>query len=108
MACFTRACSFKAVFIPPEPPASYTAVLVTMAQNGQTKINKSLSDLTVGDNDFTMKLTQAETAQFQAGEQAWIQIRCFKDEYNAPGSAVWPIDVLPVLNDQILEAPAEE
>ena len=105
---FRRACSYQATIQPPEAPATYSAVLVTFQQNGRNLINKTLDDLTVGTNEFTVKLTQEETAQFEAGAQAWLQIRCFASEYNAPGSAAWPIDVLPALNDQILEAPAEE
>ena len=105
---FRRACSYQATIQPPEAPVTYSAVLVTFQQNGNNIINKNLSDLTVGANEFTVKLTQEETSLFKAGVQAWLQIRCFASEYNAPGSVAWPIDVLPALNDQILEDPAEE
>ena len=99
---FRRACSYRANITPPEAPATYTDVLVTFQQGGVNIINKSLADLTVEAADFVVELTQAETAQFESGKQAWLQIRCFASEYNAPGSAAWPLDVLPALNDQIL------
>ena len=99
---FRRACSYAASITPPEAPATYSDVLVTFQQGGVNIINKTLSDITVGSTDFIVELTQEETAQFTAGKQAWLQIRCYASAYNAPGSAAWPIDVLPALNDQIL------
>lgn len=102
---FRRACSYQASITPPEAPATYSSVLVTFKQDN-VQIDKSLSDLTVSGGDFIVKLAQEETSRFTAGKNAWLQIRCFASTYNAPGSAVWPIDVMPALNDTILSAPA--
>ena len=99
---FRRACSYQATIQPPEAPTTYSAVLVTFQQNGNNLINKTLSDLTIDGDVFVVNLTQEETAIFDDGKQAWLQIRCYASAYNAPGSAAWPIDVLPALNDQIL------
>ena len=102
---FRRACSYQATIQTPEAPSTYSAMLVTFQQKGKNLISKSLEELTVGENEIIVQLTQEETAQFQSGEQAWLQIRCFASEYNAPGSAAWPIEVMPALSDQILSAP---
>ena len=98
---FRRACSYSATITPPEAPETYTDGLVTFKQD-DTVINKALADLTVSGNDFVVQLTQEETAAFTAGKRLFMQIRLFAETYNAPGSAAWPIDVLPALNDQIL------
>lgn len=99
---FRRACSYICRITPPEAPATYSDVLVTFQQNMTNLVTKDLTDLTVEDGAFIVKLTQAETKLFAAGVQAYLQIRCYAAEYNAPGSACWPIDVLPSLNDEIL------
>lgn len=98
---FRRACSYAATITPPEVPATYSDGLVTFIQD-DTVINKSLAELTVSGNDFIVQLTQEETAAFTAGKRLFMQIRLYASTYNAPGSAAWPIDVLPALNDQIL------
>lgn len=97
-----RACSCQYTIQPPEDPTTYTAVLVTFQQNGINIINKTLADLTIEGDAFIVQLTQTETAQFEAGKQAWMQMRCFVSDVEAPGSPVWPIDVFPALNDTIL------
>ena len=98
---FRRACSYAATITPPEAPATYSDGLVTFKQD-DIVINKALADLSVSGSDFIVQLTQEETAAFTAGKRAFMQIRLFAETYNAPGSAAWPIDVLPALNDQIL------
>ena len=97
-----RACSYVCRITPPEAPSTYSAVLVTIQQNKTNLLNKSLTDLTVEDGKFVVKLTQEETALLTAGVRAWMQIRCYAAAYNVPGSAAVPIDVLPALNDEIL------
>lgn len=97
-----RACSYEATIQTPRAPSNYSAMLVTIQQDGVNLINKSKSDLTVGDADVTLRLTQEETAQFRAGVPALLQIRCYAGTYDAPGSAAWQIDVWPALNDSIL------
>jgi hypothetical protein len=97
-----RACSYKAVFKTPVAPSNYTKILVTVQQDGINLITKNKSDLTLTSTTATMNLTQAETAQFESGKRAYIQIRCYKAAYDAPGSKVWPVDVWPALDDQIL------
>lgn len=97
-----RACSYQATFQTPEPPSNYTEILVTISQNGENLINKQRYQLVVEEYTVAVQLTQEETAQFEAGIPAQIQIRCYGGVYNAPGSAVWSVDVWPALNDTIL------
>jgi len=97
-----RACSYKASIRTPQPPVSYLDMLVTVAQNGVNVINKPKDTLLIDADTVTLQLTQEETAQFEAGVPAQIQIRCFAEVYDAPGSAVFTVDVLPALNDTIL------
>ena len=97
-----RACTYKAIFTLPRAASAYSRILVTVQQNGRNLVSKAETDLTVSGSQATMTLTQAETAQFTAGERAWVQIRCYASATDAPGSRAWPIDVWPALDDQIL------
>lgn len=97
-----RACSYQATFQTPKPPSNYSEILVTFSQNGQNLINKSRYQLAVEEYAVTAQLTQEETALFEAGTPAQIQIRCFGAVYDAPGSAVFSVDVWPALDDTIL------
>lgn len=97
-----RACSYQVTIRTPKPPASYSAMLLTIQQKQQNIINKGKEDLTIQDDSVILNLTQEETAQFAAGVQALLQLRCYASEYDAPGSAAWGIDVLPALNDEVL------
>lgn len=97
-----RACSYQATFQTPKAPSNYSDILVTVAQKGVNLINKPRYLLDIGENTVRMSLTQEETLLFEAGVPAQIQIRCFAADYDAPGSAVWTVDVLPALNDMIL------
>lgn len=95
-------CSYVATIQPPLPPDSYSAILVTIAQDGRVLINKNLADLTLQDGLIYVELTQAETALFKSGIPALLQIRCYHSPFNAPGSQIWPVDVWPALNKEVL------
>lgn len=97
-----RACSYQATFQTPKPPSNYSNILVTFSQNGQNLINKTRYQLAVEEYSVTAQLTQEETKLFEAGTPAQVQIRCFGAVYDAPGSAVFSVDVWPALNDTIL------
>lgn len=96
-----RACSYQATFQTPAAPANYSAILVTIQQDGQNLISKDLSQLTIEDDTVILKLNQEETAQLAPGP-ALIQIRCFASEFDAPGSGLFGVEVLQSLDDQIL------
>lgn len=97
-----RACSYTATIKTPVAPSGYSAILVTVQQDGANLVTKTKTGLTIGNDAVTLKLTQAETAQFTAGKKAFLQIRCYKSAYDAPGSKCWPLDVWPALDDRIL------
>ena len=97
-----RACSYQATFKTPEDPSNYSAILVTMQQEGVNLINKDENNLTIDGDVVILNLDQDETKLFKAGKPALIQIRCFESQYNAPGSAVFAVDVGPALNDTTL------
>ncbi len=97
-----RACSYKAIFKTPVAPSEYSRILVTVQQDGVNMISKDENELTLGTDSVTMNLTQEETYNFQAGRIAFVQIRCYRSEYDAPGSRCWPVEIWPSLDAQIL------
>ena len=97
-----QACSYTATIEPPLPPENYTAILASLAQDGKTLINKETADLLLQDGLIFVRLTQEETAVFKSGIPAFLQIRCYRGEYDAPGSQIWPVDVWPALNKEVL------
>lgn len=98
---FTRTGSYGCTFTPPEVPSTYSRILVTFKQD-RVSIEKNESDVTISGADIHVILTQQETALFSAGKRAWAQIKCFASDDNVDVSPMFPIDVLPVLNDSIL------
>lgn len=97
-----RACSYQANIKTPEAPDAYSAILVTFQQNQQNLFNLDKSQLVIGEEMVTVQLDQEQTRQFQAGVPAFLQIRAYKSQYEAPGSKVWTLDVYPALNDEVL------
>lgn len=99
---FRRACSYTATIQTPEDPNNYSAILVTFAQDGTNIIEKDETEITIDSPNIIVQLNQAETKQFQCGKKVFLQVRCYKSQYEAPGSAIWALDVCPVLNDEVL------
>lgn len=97
-----RACSYNCSIKTPEAPAEYSKLLVSIAQNGQTLINKTEEDLQTTADSVLVQLTQEETRLFKAPGKAYLQLRCYKSAYNAPGSKLFSIDVWPANNDEVL------
>ena len=97
-----RVCSYSATIQTPAAPSGYSSIVVTFAQGGTNLITKNKSALTIGDSTVTVNLDQSETKLFDATKIALMQIRCFKSQYDAPGSAVWCIPVEPSLTEDIL------
>ena len=101
-----RACSYTATIQTPQDPTDYSSILITFAQGGNTILQKDETDVLFDGNKVVIQLDQEETKSFTCGKKAYIQIRCYESQYNAPGSAIFAIDVWPALDDQIL--PPEE
>ena len=97
-----RACSYQATIRTPKPPNTYSEILVTFQQDGENLISKIKAALTLDSTGVIVNLNQEDTKKFKAGFKALLQVRCYAAEYDAPGSACWPIDVYPSLDDQIL------
>ena len=97
-----RACSYTATIQPPEDPANYSAILVTFQQDGTNLINLDEDDVTISDGKIIVNLDQTQTKLLACGKKVLMQIRCYASQYEAPGSAVWAIDVWPALNDEVL------
>ena len=97
-----RACSYSCSIKTPEAPSEYSKILVSIAQNGQTLINKTQAELQTTASSVIMQLTQEETKLFKAPGRAFLQVRCYKSTYNAPGSKLFAIDVWPANNDEVL------
>jgi len=88
-----KGASYSATIQTPLPAENYSAMRVTFAQGGQVLAAKDKSDLLLQDGLVIVQLSQEETLGFLAGAPALMQIRCYRSEYDAPGSACWPIPV---------------
>lgn len=97
-----RACSWQATIKTPEAPENYSVMLLTFQQRQRNIISKNKSDFTVNSDSVTVYLTQEETAQLTDKAPCLMQLRCFSSVRNAPGSAIWRIDVQAALDDIIL------
>ena len=69
---FRRACSYQATIKTPVDPSTYSAIAVTFKQ-GETVVQKTLSDLTLTATSVVVQLTQEETASFTAGKKAYMR-----------------------------------
>ena len=99
-----RACSYEATIKTPVAPSEYFAIIVTFQQDGVNLINKEIGDagLTLETDSVVVQLSQEETLLFQPDVPAFLQIRCYKSTYEAPGSKVWAIEVFDSLNLEVL------
>lgn len=112
-----RAGTYPATIKTPKAPTEYSAIQVTFSQNQQVLVTKELGDegLTLNGDAVEVVLTQQETLRFQpsAGSAmgavksppAFLQIRCYASDLEAPASACWPIAVYDSLTSNVLAAP---
>lgn len=97
-----RACSWQATIKTPESPDNYSSMLLQFQQKQRNILSKTEADLTIDGDYVVVNLVQEETALFSAGVPCFMQLRCYSSPTDAPGSAIWKIDVQDALNDQIL------
>lgn len=102
MAGIRRVCSWACTVKTPKSPDTYSEILITFEQNQQTILNKTQEDVTISGDVIEINLTQEETAQFEGSSYCFMQVRCFADEYDAPGSAIFRIPVQRALSEEIL------
>lgn len=77
--------------------------LLTYSQNENVVLEKRENDMTVDGNVWRIKLTQEETNLFSGDKIAYAQIRVLTTGGDALASSRYPISVLPVDNDEVLE-----
>lgn len=114
MSGIHRAGTYPATIKTPKAPTEYSAIQVTFSQNQQVLVTKELGDegLTINGDAVEVVLTQEETLRFQpsAGSPmgavknapAFLQIRCYASDLDAPASACWPIPVYDSLTQEVL------
>lgn len=110
-----RAGTYPVTIKTPLAPSEYSEILVSFAQGQQLVVEKKNGDtgFSTTEDAVVVVLTQAETLLFQptAGSpmggtrapMAFLQIRCYKSDLDAPASAVWPIEVYDALNQEVLD-----
>lgn len=107
-----RACSYTAAILTPVDPHTYSKILVTFAQDQEILIQKTENDLVITEDGVLVQLTQAETLSFRpslksvmgrrVGSPAYLQIRAYAGEYDAPGSQSFEIDVVDSHSEEVL------
>ena len=97
-----RCCSYTAGIKTPIDPAEYSEILVTFSQDKRQIIVKNKAALTLQEDAVKVQLTQEETSLFTAPGTALLQLRAYKSKHDAPGSRMWPIEVYPTNNEEIL------
>lgn len=102
MYTIKRACTFPVTIVTPKPPATYTEMLLTFQQKQRNMITKTEADMTTTDTAVYVVLTQEETALLTEGIPCLMQLRCYSGSNDAPGSAIWELEVMDALDDRIL------
>lgn len=102
MAGIRRVCSWACTVKTPKSPDTYSEILITFEQNQQTILNKTQEDVTISGDVIEINLTQEETALFEGNSCCFMQVRCYADEHDAPGSAIFKIPVQRALSEEIL------
>ena len=97
-----RATSYQCTIKTPKDPTEYSRIIVTFQQQQHNVVTKTETELTIDNPNVIVNLTQEETAKFTADYPCLMQIRCYKEPYDAPGSMIWEIPVIPALDDRIL------
>lgn len=101
-----RACSYKATIKLPKAASEYSKILVTFQQEKRNLINLDQTEITVDTEEprqIIVELDQTQTKMFSDAAPAFLQVRAYASQYEAPGSKVWTIPVYPALNDEVLE-----
>ncbi|MCQ3908916.1 MAG: hypothetical protein MJ200_05335 [Mycoplasmoidaceae bacterium] len=111
MACFYR---FETVDIPLllKPTGvlyDYSHIVVSIVQNGITKVNKHENDLEIDTENDTIiiSLSQEETSKFVGGvrdpREALIQVNIYYNDHERDVSTVGTINVFDNLYDKVID-----
>lgn len=109
-----RAGTYSATIKTPLAPSEYSKIRITFSQNQQEILIKNQGDtgVTIGEDYVEVTLTQNETLLFRpsapspmgapSGAPAFLQVRCYASDLDAPASATWRIEVYDALNQEVL------
>lgn len=75
---------------------------ISMSQNDNVIIEKTLSDCVMGENTLTVKLTQDDTLKLEAGDRVEIQIRVRTKEGEALASKIKTTFAAKILKDGVI------
>ena len=101
---FRRACSYQATIKTPVDPSTYSAIAVTFKQ-GETVVQKTLSDLTLTATSVVVQLTQEETcAAFRQQILGVIRAELASQPANPQPLAVVPAEEDDTMLDNFLES----
>ena len=87
----------------PRDANEYSAIVVTLEQNGEIILNKTKNDMEIEGNKVRLVLTQEETLLFEKDEPAYVQIRAYRNPKDAPGSKIYKIQVHRSINEEVLK-----
>ena len=102
MYTIKRACTFPVTIVTPKPPSTYSEMLLTFQQKQRNIITKTETDMMTSDTSIYVVLAQEETALLTEGIPCLMQLRCYSTNTDAPGSAIWELEVMDALDDRIL------
>ena len=93
----------------PFDPADCDELLITYKQNGDIKVEREKSDVTIDSVEHTIeyKLTQEETKSFTALGIVYLQVKCRQGE-DVMASVPETLKVEDVLNDTLMGIPEPE
>lgn len=109
-----RAGTYPVTIKTPLPPAQYSKIFVTFAQDNAVVVEKKLGDsgFVINGDRVEVTLTQNETLLFkpsastpmgrERGMRAFMQCRCYKNSLDAPASCTWPLEVYDALKAEVI------
>lgn len=79
---------------------TYTNIVITYRQNGNTLIKKQLNNLDIYENIAKLRLTQVETYSFDVGT-GYVQVKVYTKDRRVLASPVFSFPVTSSLNDDV-------
>lgn len=77
-------------------------VYITIAQNGETVIEKSMKDCDTDENNLAFRMTQEDTLKFEDGQWVEIQMRVRMKSGEALASQIERTTVQRILKDGVI------
>ena len=83
-------------------PADCDKILITYKQGNKKVLEKTETDLTIGESSVSYTFTQEDTKLFTDREKASVQMRVLLLTGEALASDIMQFSIKPVLNDEVL------